>query len=223
MKKAGFVVLSFALLAAFGTTQAEAKPQRGLAKPYYADLNMGLSFGGESDVDLQGQSASSKFSFKDSFLVDAAVGYDFGRFRLEGGLGYARPDVKKSRVSGVERSGDGDLEVLAFMFNGYYDFENSTSFTPFIGTGMGIAQLNMDARDPSLIQNTESDSVFAYQFTAGGAYDLSERFAFLASYRYFATTEGEFQTRVPSVGFSGKADQGYADHQLRFGLRYRFY
>ncbi len=222
MRKIVLLALAFVLSLSVSALPAQAKAFRGVPKLYYAELNTGLNFGRETDVDLPNTSSSGSFSFENGFLFGGSLGYDFGNFRLDGEVGYAKPDFDKITLGSQQANGDGDLEVLTFMLNGYYDFNNSTRFIPFIGGGAGVGKLNMDSPSPALIQNTESDLVFAYQFTAGTAYQFTKSFSLLASYRYLGTTEGEFDTQAPSIGFSGKTKQDYSAHQIRIGGRFSF-
>ena len=49
------------------------------------------------------------------------------------------------------------------MLNTYYDFKTSTDFTPFVGFGIGLAD----------IENAE-DNAFAYSVSAGAKYNIDK-------------------------------------------------
>lgn len=55
-----------------------------------------------------------------------------------------------------------DAKLNLYMLNAYYDFKNSTQFTPFVGVGIGLAD----------IKNTK-DNEFAYSASAGGKYNFN--------------------------------------------------
>ncbi len=65
-------------------------------------------------------------------------------------------------------SADGDLEVSLFGLNGYYDFDTGGGFTPFIGVGVGLADIG-DA----------DDNEFAFSAHAGGQYALGDGGAYI--------------------------------------------
>lgn len=52
-----------------------------------------------------------------------------------------------------------DNHFNLYMLNAYYDFKNASSFTPFVGVGVGMAD----------IQHAK-DNEFAYSLSAGGKY-----------------------------------------------------
>jgi len=56
-----------------------------------------------------------------------------------------------------------DNRVNLYMANAYYDFKNESSFTPFLGVGMGMAD----------VQNAK-DNEFAYQGVIGGKFDIDK-------------------------------------------------
>jgi opacity protein-like surface antigen len=72
-----------------------------------------------------------------------------------------------SSVSGNDLVAAGlnlDKSVNLYMVNAYYDFKNSTEFTPFLGFGIGLAD----------IENTK-DNEFAYAINAGAKYNIGKQ------------------------------------------------
>src|SRR5215469_13196791 len=66
--------------------------------------------------------------------------------RVEGEVAY-----RSNHVNGIEITppsvtfpATGHINSLAFMANGYYDFLNSTPFTPYLGGGVGAARVSLD-------------------------------------------------------------------------------
>lgn len=46
------------------------------------------------------------------------------------------------------------METQALMFNTYYDFENESKFTPYVGLGVGVARLSGKIKNTSLWDNS---------------------------------------------------------------------
>ena len=94
------------------------------------------------------------------------------------------------------------------MGNAYYDFSTEGSFSPYIGAGLGYANVEADLDD----FGDEDDNVFAYQFILGGSFASSETLSVDLQYRYFATDDPEFD------GLEAE----YSTHNLMIGLRQSF-
>jgi opacity protein-like surface antigen len=94
------------------------------------------------------------------------------------------------------------------MGNAYYDFSTEGSFSPFIGAGLGFANIEADLDD----FDSEDDTVFAYQFILGGSLTASEQLSVDLQYRYFATDDPEFDD----------LDAEYSTHNVMIGLRHSF-
>ncbi|MEQ8195971.1 MAG: OmpA family protein, partial [Rhodospirillales bacterium] len=136
-------------------------------------------------------------------------------FRTEFELGHRGIDV--GAVSGVT-TGSGDVDIFSFMVNGYYDFKNKTKWTPYLGIGIGGANISADAVSPiSGSALDDSDLVFAYQGMAGLTYEVNERLNLFADYRYFRTADPDF-----TLQNSTAVESEYADHRIMVGLRWFF-
>ena len=109
---------------------------------------------------------------------------------------------------------EGGRERTAFLINGYYDFKNSTAFTPYITAGMGGYHLRLKQQFGSL----ENDLDFAWQTGAGVNYKFDDRISFDLKYRYFGGADAELQS--PS-GFSSRLYE-VGDHQVMAGIRVGF-
>jgi len=98
----------------------------------------------------------------------------------------------------------GEVDVLSFLVNCYYDIETGSPVTPFIGVGIGAA--NVDVED-------EDDTVFAYQASAGIGYAISDSTTLELGYRYMATSDPEFH----ALGETIEAEVG--SHNFYGGVR----
>ena len=145
--------------------------------------------------------------------IGGAIGYDFGIWRVEGEVAYRINDVDSFTALGIGLQGSGDIDTLSTMANVYFDFENQTAITPFIGAGMGFAQVSANDWSVAGIRiGSEDDSVFAYQFFIGLGISVTERLMLDLVYNYFATSDPEF----------GITEAEYDSHNISFGARFNF-
>lgn len=183
----------------------------------YVNGQLGMTWLADADNTAFGETLESSYDM--GFNVGAAGGYDFGPARVEGEINYRQNDVDELGVPGVGSiGGDGDVSAFSLMGNGYWDIATGGPVTPYLGAGIGVAQVSMnDVGALGLTLADDDDTVFAYQFATGVVFDLNPMLALDLGYRYFATTDPEFKD---SEGF--KFDSEYQSHNLSLGLRYTF-
>ncbi len=168
-----------------------------------------------NDSILPDVTVSRKFDSGPAFT--AAVGYGVQNFRFEGELGYQKNDFNKQDAFGISRDLNGDLSSLSFLVNAYYDFPNSTRFTPFITAGLGFARVeanNLSIPGSSRASFNGDDTVFAGQVGAGVSYALNENLNIDLKYRYFMAENLEFSR--------GNTLDGPTSHNIYLGMRYTF-
>lgn len=126
-----------------------------------------------------------------------------GGIAVGGKTQYARAEIEASyRNSDIDSPAGGDVSSTALMANAYYDLENDTRFTPYIGAGIGVAHVDFDTAGGD--EGTE----FAYQGIVGVNYAIDPKWHVGAEYRYFATTEVE--------------NSDYDNHAVVGNVRYQF-
>ena len=210
-----FLFISFIFL----SSSAQAQ-NRG----YYVSGNAGVSL--LSDAKLESNNLKfGEFSFDPGFNVGVALGYNFGSLRLEGEIAYHRNEMdeifQNSLVIGCPcvSSIDGSLSTLSYMINGYYDFHLANSgLVPYLGAGLGAATTKVDIG----LSGDDTDIVFAYQVAGGVGYKINPNMTLTAGYRYFATTESEFEvTGLLGPGVSTVFTE-VESHEVMVGLRYQF-
>ena len=105
------------------------------------------------------------------------------------------------------------MSALSFMVNGYYDLPVDSPIVPYVGVGLGLANVDVDdvVVDGTAVGGAD-DTVFAYQFAAGATFELDPNFSFDASYRYFATDEPDLDG----------TEAEYESHNFMVGLLYTF-
>jgi opacity protein-like surface antigen len=132
-----------------------------------------------SDLNVT-NAAAFKASLKNHVGVAGAVGYKFSMLRIEGELQRVSFGTEADESSGTSLAGVsntvGKVKETTGFANGYVDFPSFFGLAPYLGVGLGYAQVNLDnlARINSsttgtrpVIQFSGRDSVFGYQGMAG--------------------------------------------------------
>ena len=189
-------------------------------------------FGGytkPSSTDFQTSSGTVTTDSDDGWGLGIAFGKRLrqvgakNRLRIEGELSYRKNDVKNLKLNGTSMAGPtGSLKSSALMANVYIDFNEQATFTPYLGAGLGL--VNVDAQSigatgtPNVLN--DGDSVFAYQLIAGGGWDVSEKTEIFVEYRYFGTDDVGVKT-TPAAG-SVSTKFPYRTNNIFLGARFNF-
>ncbi|HEY1722562.1 MAG TPA: OmpA family protein [Magnetospirillaceae bacterium] len=152
--------------------------------------------------------------------ITAAGGYAFGPVRVEGELGWRDNGLDKAANPGGTVSASGDLQPWTLMANGYYDFATGTSWTPYLGAGVGMAYLDGNVQEAGTTVSELGRAGFAYQGMAGVAYKVSDALSLKGEYRYLATEQIEVPN-TSAVG-GGHGNMTYEAHSVLVGFIYHF-
>ncbi len=193
---------------------------------WYAGIQGGLTL--VQDADNEDGGLTIETEHDPGFNIGGMVGYEFGnRFRLQGEIMYRENDVDELDVSDFDLGvnsidGIGDVSALSFMAAGYYDFDVDWLFKPYVGGGIGFANVSLNdagarAGGISVELADDDDTVFAYQLGAGLSYPLNPKLSISLDYRFFATADPELED-VDGDNF----DTEYRSHNLGLNIRYRF-
>jgi len=195
---------------------ADKKTAAGSGGQPYLAVWGGL--GALADDDLDFQAAKLDASYKHGYAAGAALGYDFGAWRLEVDGSYRHNNIETLELAGFELAEDGSVEIEALILNGYYDWENSSSATPYLGVGAGWARVSLDGVKAFNIPLVDDDdSVWAAQAAAGLRFDLTRNLALDLGYRYLMTDDLELKS---SLG--RKVETGIRHHAVILGLQLKF-
>lgn len=196
-----------AIVAASLLCLASALPAAAAQGPYVG-LGGGLAIIHDSDVEtfVPGFGTARgdiEYDLGGGFNISA--GYKFDQMRLEAEFGYNKADVDSVSAFGFTESISGDIEIMSYMVNGFYDMKVAAPVTPFFGLGLGA--INGDDGD-------DDDTAFGYQLTAGITSPINEFLNLDVYYRYQGTFS-DFE--VEGVDISYDASLIFA------GLRYNFF
>ena len=162
-----------------------------------ADANGGVTFTNE---------------YNTGYGLGGFMGYEFGNgFRTEAELGYQNSNLD---------NGDGDSSALYGLASGYYDFDmgQNQPWKPYLGAGIGYADIRMDGTPAGAAAVDDSDMVPVWALSAGVGYDLDPQTTLFAGYRYLAAFEDPDMTNAAGQGF----ELDYATHNVEAGVRYKF-
>ncbi len=205
----------FALLALLLPSAAWAQD-----KPWYVAGGLGASF--VNDVDITQAGTTLTTALDTGILATGAFGRSFDNqiFRAEAEVLYNTNDVSTLNVSGVGSvTAGGDISTLGLMVNGYYDIDTNSKWRPYIGGGIGGANVSINSLSALGVLLADDDTtVFAYQVKVGVAYEFTQALAATFGYRFFATEDADF---VDSSGAAFSTD-GIQAHIIEAGMRFRF-
>ena len=184
---------------------------------WYGSIQAGANWLDDADTTISAGPAalSGDVEFDSGYTLSGAIGYAYpSGLRLEGELSYRNNDLDQSEGVGL----DGDVTATAVLANLWYDFKTGGKWKPYIGGGLGFAQVNLDLDgvEGISIGFDDNDWVFAYQLGAGVAFPISSKTMLSVDYRYFATSDPEFK----DLGV--KIDSEIRSHALMLGLRFGF-
>jgi opacity protein-like surface antigen len=195
--------------------------------PYFG-AKIGANWMNDADGDFDADTtADDAFSFDTGFTGSITAGYAFGgRWgmlspRLEVEAGYLDNDVDTVINSGVVTpAGTGDVSAFYWFANLLLDIPMSGwGFTPFIGGGVGFADVNFNnVNVPAIGGNfsyNDSDTTFAWNLTAGLSYDISRNVTFDIAYRFVQFNS----VNLIDTGGVNPVSTDIDNHQLTAGVR----
>ena len=141
-------------------------------------------------------------------------------------------DAKGGRSIGGSRLIGGSIKheynMQTFFANAYYDFRNSTDFTPYVGGGLGLALINSKIEGEWVAANgsqgsdsyTSTDWALAYNLGLGCSYAITDKVSADLAYRFVGTSYHETDKSIAgqktNIGMSNYANE------FSLGLRYSF-
>ncbi len=197
------------MVAALLVFLASAPLAHAAATPYVS-LSAGVGFLADSDAEVDDEEFEDVIEYKTGFAVNGAVGLDGDMYRVEGALGYQANDWDAFIGFDLDDDAEAETSILSFMVNGYLDIEMPAApVTPYLMAGAGVANVDLDIEGES-----DDDTVFAYQIGAGVGFEVSPNVTVDIGYRYFATSDVNFEEF-----FDDDADFSVASHNIMAGVR----
>ncbi len=194
-----------------------------------------VQFGGSQYGPLEGTIDYDK-GYGFSFLLGYALG---NGLRLESEAGYMNngfqeinvrmPGRFATQLDPGENKLEGDLSAFALILNAYYDIDFGSNLVPYIGGGLGAADLSNEMKSAGgttvggLLVD-DCDYVFVYQVGGGLGYKLNRSskghgITVSLDYRYLASFEDpRFKERVTGNFIEGEFGGHYIGGGVRLGL-----
>lgn len=216
-------IMFLVLLLPFAAAQAQ---QQGRA---YFDGDIGGSIMPDADFkEYFGNSiaSGSKVAFDPGFRMGLRGGYgltDWFAAEFETGLMFNSIDS----IGGATEA-DAWLSQIPCLVNARFQLSRFDKLTPYFGVGVGFSVNTLDADDivynGGWLEGTMSTVVFAYQGFAGLRYMINDQMGLSVEYRYFATTESEWEAEV-IVGPAGSDNISFGriqSHVFSIAFHFRF-
>lgn len=179
--------------AAAGTPAFSAEEDKGI----YVTGSVGYS----KILDIDIENFSSDLKFDGGVGFDLGLGYDFGKnFRVE--ATWDRTNSGGAELAGI--SIDADTVVNSYLASVYYDFDNSSKWTPFLGGSIGSVSADVDG---------ETASSLMYGLQGGLSYEATEKLDIFGKISYLRSNDLDYSVlinvKAPVLAF-------------RLGARYAF-
>ena len=117
------------------------------------------------------------------------------------------------------------------MLNAYYDFKNSTDFTPYLSAGLGYAyisqktsnifKINVNSLTIPLWSRSHATNNFAWSAGAGIKYSINQDFSFDLSYKYLDAGQAEVY-HFDSIGTDFNSKTKVRTHDIMLSATYHF-
>jgi len=224
------LILSAGILLAY-TTGSNAQSDGGWNTSIYVSGAAGAAVGGTSDFNgtfetLNDPNTNSPVTFNADrdvsagFNLELSAGMQFGNFRVGLDYHYIKANSETDTVTtsiGITTENDSlSGGIQALMVSGEYEFDTGSGFNPYIGAGLGAANVE-DLFDGDL----DSSNVGAYKLTGGVAYNMNQNLSLFGEYNYFSTFDYDVTgTENGETVLTG--DGTYSAHLFNVGVRYGF-
>jgi len=168
--------------------------QLGLIGSAAADVNKGLYIAADGGVVWTsnqdfGPGAGTPITYDLGFGAGAQVGYAFGGPRVEFEYNYRYNKADSIGSAGGSVGANGHISANSFLVNFLYDFDTGSKWVPYVGLGLGMADVSATTIKPNAMTGglsgflDGSSSKFAVQFIFGAEYLASDRVGIFIDWR----------------------------------------
>lgn len=200
MKKLLLILAASALSALPASAEEESK------KGFYVPLTAGYNqvkqlhgFGGSA-----WEVGNIRDDFSNGVTFETGIGYDFGNIRTELIYNLVDTNLKKAYndVAGNSDSAKGNLTLHAVTVGAYYDFENNSKFTPYLGGSIGGGKIAINnvrevwdnGNEVAEGGDTSVNGVLLFAAKIGTSYDLNQKIDLFGELSYYGTGNFVYNT-----------------------------
>lgn len=207
----------FAAVCVFTVIATAARAEGWYAGGFYAPAAM------SEDIDFGTALGTVTTEFDDGKGWGLVFGRELGSWRFEGEWSQREADVENHVLGGAALPGPtGTLDAQTLFVNGIYDFNRAGTVAPYLGLGLGWAEIELDgfgvAPVPAVL--SDDDSGFAYQFIAGVGFNVSSTWNLFVDYRHFFADGLEVTVTPGAGGVTSEVD--FELESIQAGARFRF-
>ena len=177
---------------------------------WYTSVSGGLAYLPDHLSITSSNPLRTHAEYLDGYNAGGSLGFKSTPLRYEAEFTYLSARLERFRISGLSQTGvSGYNHTGLAIANIYYDLPAVIrTIEPFFGLGFGYGYIKdtfVSTGPSGLTSNSASDSVFAYQATAGLTYNFAETWALNLGYRYIATDKSDqfgkmLQAHLANIG-----------------------
>lgn len=217
------IMLAVGIQAAFAKEEESGKQLQN-----YLVFRAGPGWANEIQQNA-GSRAGAAYQPTSEYGVHFAYGHRFLNWlRLEFELGYIDLEINEMILRGRGSQtiyGTNSYTQFNGMLNAYAEWNNETSFTPFIGGGFGLSRTKLDVTfiHPGTglwVSTKNTDYPLAYQFLAGVAWAFHPAWELELLYKYYGTND--ITRSNPTGTFQEHEVEGIRSSFIQLGIRYNF-
>ena len=195
-------------------------PTTSHAKDWY----MGGSIGYNKSLDqtsINGNDAIET-EFDAGIVTTSFIGLRLDQNRrIEVEFSWRKNDGNSLSFNGVEESFSAKgAQSYGGSINAYYDFANETSFTPYLGAGIGFDYIENEFLFRDVVFE-DDDFVFAWQVSGGVSTPVTDKIDGFIGLRYHSANNPAFEFSSPVLNKS-ILESEYDNFSISVGYRYKF-
>ena len=211
------------------TAAADAEPTH--RSGFYVGVQGGLNMFNNNKTTGPLGFFDYKVGYDKGFTFGGFAGYDFGKFfRAELELTYKQAEIDSLKTSflglPINLPIQGKVKNLNVMANAYFEYPVNSLITPYVGVGLGMAQIRgtgLTLNLPIIGQKRNvQDTVFAYQLIAGVGFNVTDHVTIGMDYRFVDTLKGRFELKDVFFGFDAPFKMKLSSHNFMVNVRYNF-
>ena len=174
-------------------------------------------------------------TFDLGWAAGAQIGYAFGGPRVELEYSYRNNGASTIATTAGTQSATGSLTSNNFMVNALYDFDTGSKWVPYVGLGVGVADVSADMIKPSVVTSGKSGYIdgssqkFAVQFIFGAEYLATDNIGIFVDWRGLWASNVNFNYGIGCTSGTtsncvqtGTTNWDYWNGALNIGLHVRF-
>lgn len=230
MKK---LLLTTAVVAAFATSASALEAGKMYIR---GDLGYQISdfknsaFSKEKRLNGMAGDIGFGYAISDDVRTDITLNFSNNKAKINTDQSLNISYDKINIVANKDMTKTSTMKDLGFMANAYYDFNNSSDFTPYLMGGVGLNRSNLEFKysgenaageNESMMIKSKTNTSFACQFGVGVDYEVSKDIHLDLGYK-FSTHFGKYKSKKLDHALTRGAKSYNKDESIDMTTRGRF-